>query len=168
MKKNYTISIANGGNYETSFNDELLVAGEAVQINPISIENGEYQIILNGKTIKAELIATNLQEKKFTLLINGNKYMVQAADEFDLLLKKMGFDSANSQKIKEMKAPMPGMVLSIVVNEGDVVNKGDTLLVLEAMKMENSIKSPGEGKIKQILAQKGKPVEKNQVLIVFE
>lgn len=168
MKKNYTITITNGGTYETNFQDDLKVAGELAQVSAISPENGEYQILIDGKTFKAELIGFNEQEKKFIILINGKKYMAQAADEFDLLLKKMGFDASSTQKIKELKAPMPGMVLSIVVNEGDQVKKGDTLLVLEAMKMENSIKSPGEGKIKQILAQKGKPVEKNQVLIVFE
>jgi biotin carboxyl carrier protein len=168
MKKNYTISITNGATYETSVNEELLVQGKTAQITPISEKNGEYAVTIDGQTSKVEVVASNYKEKSFTLLIQGKKYKAQASDEFDLLLKKMGFDASSSQKVKELKAPMPGMVLSIPVAEGDSVNKGDTLLVLEAMKMENSIKSAGPGKIKQILAQKGKPVEKNQVLIVFE
>jgi len=59
------------------------------------------------------------------------------------------------------------MVLNILVNEGDVVKKGDTLIILEAMKMENSLKSPTDGVIKKIIANKGTAVEKNQILIQF-
>jgi len=168
MKKNYSISIVNGSSYETSLNDTIQVGGKEAQIQSISEQNGEFAITIDGITTKAEVLSANFKEKKFTILIQGKKYKVEAADEFDLLLKKMGLDSSSSQKVKELKAPMPGMVLNIPFSEGDQVNKGDTLLVLEAIKMENSIKSPGPGKIKQILAQKGKAVEKNQVLIIFE
>jgi biotin carboxyl carrier protein len=62
---------------------------------------------------------------------------------------------------------MPGMVLKILITEGDQVKKGDALLVLEAMKMENIIKSPADGLVKKINAVQGTAVEKNQVLIQF-
>ncbi len=62
---------------------------------------------------------------------------------------------------------MPGMVLNILVKEGDEVKKGDTLLILEAMKMENSLKATADGVIKKIVAVKGTAVEKNQILIQF-
>jgi biotin carboxyl carrier protein len=62
---------------------------------------------------------------------------------------------------------MPGMVLSILVKEGDEVKKGDTLLILEAMKMENSLKASADGQVKKVVAVKGTAVEKNQVLIQF-
>ncbi len=76
-------------------------------------------------------------------------------------------DNLNANKINEIKAPMPGLVLDIRVAEGDAVKKGDTILVLEAMKMENSIKSPTDGLVKKISVKKGLAVEKNQVLINF-
>ncbi len=76
-------------------------------------------------------------------------------------------DSLNSSKVNEVKAPMPGLVLDIRVSEGDEVKKGDPILVLEAMKMENIIKSPTDGVIKKINVKKGLAVEKNQVLINF-
>jgi biotin carboxyl carrier protein len=63
---------------------------------------------------------------------------------------------------------MPGMVLSVSVAEGQQVQKGDPLLVLEAMKMENVIKSPGEGTVKSIAVKAGAAVEKNALLIRFE
>jgi biotin carboxyl carrier protein len=77
-------------------------------------------------------------------------------------------DNMASKKVLELKAPMPGLVLNIVVKEGDSISKGDALLVLEAMKMENNIKSPTDGIIKKIHAVKGNAVEKNQLLISFQ
>jgi biotin carboxyl carrier protein len=62
---------------------------------------------------------------------------------------------------------MPGMVLKILVKEGDTVKKGDGLLVLEAMKMENNIKALGDGVVSKIPIKAGDKVEKNQVMISF-
>jgi biotin carboxyl carrier protein len=76
-------------------------------------------------------------------------------------------DATAGKKINELKAPMPGLVLRVTANEGEAVKKGDTLLVLEAMKMENSIKSPGDGMVAKIMVKPGQAVEKNQLLVVF-
>jgi len=76
-------------------------------------------------------------------------------------------DSLASKKVNDIKAPMPGMVLNILVTEGQEVKKGDPLIVLEAMKMENILKSPTDGTIKKIAITKGIAVEKNQLLIQF-
>ena len=74
----------------------------------------------------------------------------------------------SNQKESELKAPMPGKVLDIMVTAGGSVVKGDGVLVLEAMKMENVIKSPADGVIKRIAVVKNQAVEKNEVLIEFE
>ncbi|HNM32873.1 MAG TPA: biotin/lipoyl-binding protein, partial [Chitinophagales bacterium] len=66
------------------------------------------------------------------------------------------------------KAPMPGLVLDILVEAGQAVNKGDNLIILEAMKMENIIKASGSGTVKSIHVQKKDAVEKNQLLIEME
>jgi biotin carboxyl carrier protein len=79
----------------------------------------------------------------------------------------MGMESGK-KKLKELKAPMPGLVLDVLVKSGDTVTIGQDLLVLEAMKMENSIKSPQEGVIDEISIQKQDKVEKNQILLSFE
>jgi biotin carboxyl carrier protein len=76
-------------------------------------------------------------------------------------------DKLHSAKVNELKAPMPGLVLDIVVSEGQEVKKGDALVVLEAMKMENILKSPADVVVKKISVKKGTAVEKNQVLVLF-
>ena len=86
----------------------------------------------------------------------------------DELLKSMGLEGALTPKINDLKAPMPGLVLDVVITAGDNVSKGDTLLILEAMKMENAIKAPADLKIKEIHTATGSAVDKNQVLITFD
>jgi biotin carboxyl carrier protein len=77
----------------------------------------------------------------------------------------LGFSSKSTKKANEIKAPMPGMVLSVLVQEGQLVKAGESVLILEAMKMENVIKAPADCTVKQIKVKQGNAVEKNQVLI---
>ena len=93
---------------------------------------------------------------------------MKVEDEYDQLLHKLGMDKALTKKVNELKAPMPGLVLRILVEEGQAIKQGDSLLVLEAMKMENVLKSMGDGVIKQLKVKAGDKVEKNQLLIVME
>ena len=65
-------------------------------------------------------------------------------------------------------APMPGMVLEILINNGETVTEGQPVIILEAMKMENVLKAPGDGVVKVIKVKKGDPVDKKQVLIEME
>ena len=85
-----------------------------------------------------------------------------------MLLEQLGMNNANSAKVNDLKAPMPGLVVAIKVNVGDTVKKGDTILILEAMKMENILKAAGEGTVKAIRVSTKQNVEKNQVMIEFE
>ena len=76
--------------------------------------------------------------------------------------------AGSAQVVKDIKAPMPGLVLQISVGPGDTVEKGDPLLILEAMKMENVLKAPGSGTVKKVSVNQGQAVEKNQLLIEME
>ena len=85
----------------------------------------------------------------------------------DVLLEQMGIDMAAANVVNDLKAPMPGLVLEIPVSVGQEIKKGDQLIILEAMKMENVLKAVGDGVVKSIEVGKGDSVEKNQVLIKF-
>lgn len=130
--------------------------------------NDVFHIIKDHKTYKAVLVAKDETAKKMTIAVNGNEYEIALKDKMDLLLEKMGMSNMAISKMKDIKAPMPGLVLSISAQVGDEIQKGDALLILEAMKMENVLKSAGEGTIKAIKVKAGEAVEKNQILIELE
>ena len=133
----------------------------------IEVKDGSFHVIKNNRSYTVEVIKADATEKTFFISVNGNKYQIRVKDKFDELLKSLGMDNLNARKVNEIKAPMPGLVLDIRIAEGDVVKKGDPILVLEAMKMENILKSPTDGTVKKINVKKGIAVEKNQVLINF-
>ena len=168
----YSISINGNQTLKTNLNtlnnvfegtlNDALVKGNFIKINPY-----QYHFIMNNKSYNVDLIKINAEEKTLVVKINSVKFNLQLKDKYDELLHSLGLDNLAIKKINEIKAPMPGMVLNILVKEGDTVNKGDALIVLEAMKMENILKSPCDGTIKKIAINKGTAVEKNQILIQF-
>ena len=132
------------------------------------IDEQIYHVIRNGQSYRAELLSWNKEQKTFVFRIEGYEVETSVQDKFDLLLEKMGINDGAAQKMKESKAPMPGLILGISVEEGQKVEAGTPLIVLEAMKMENIIRAQGEGIVKKINVKAGDSVEKNQVLIIFE
>ena len=100
--------------------------------------------------------------------MQGDIFNLEIKDPLDQMLDKMGFGVNAEKQIKEIKAPMPGLVLEISVTNGQEVAAGDKMLILEAMKMENSINIPSNATIKKILVKKGQAVDKGQVLIELE
>lgn len=142
-----------------SINDKIF-NGDIKQVGPYS-----YNVIYNGESMNVEVLVSDAKTKKQQLKINGKVVDVQLEDKYDELLKKLGMDAASSQKIGDLKAPMPGLVVNIPVSEGDEIKKGDVLLILEAMKMENALKALADATVKKVMVKTGQAVEKNQVLI---
>jgi biotin carboxyl carrier protein len=141
--------------------------GVPFQLNSLEVRPGMWHIIRDNRSFTVISEGLEDDERTHKLRINGKLIRVSVKDKMDMLMEQMGLSSNSGKKVNEIKAPMPGLVLRSVVQEGDMVKKGDTLLVLEAMKMENTIKSPGEGEVSKILVRNGQPVEKGQVLITF-
>ncbi len=161
MDKSYQLTVNNTQifNHTASTNTTL----DAVEVSP-----SKFHILKNNQAYTAEIIATDFIAKTYTVKVNGNTYSVAIANPLDLLIKEMGFLVGNSKQINEIKAPMPGLILEMSVSVGQEVQENDCLLILEAMKMENSFLSPRAGIIKSISASKGDAVEKGQLLIEFE
>ena len=134
----------------------------------IEVKDGRFHILFKGRSLVADVIEANINQKMFIIRINNNNYSVQIKDKYDELLQSLGMDMLNNQKESDIKAPMPGRVLDIMLDIGGSVVKGESVLVLEAMKMENVIKSPTDGVVKRITVEKNQAVEKNEVLIEFE
>jgi biotin carboxyl carrier protein len=147
-------------NEKHSFELEPSALADAVQL-----ADGSYHLLHDGRAYTAEVVGFNFAAKQVSLRVNGRPQLVTISDGFDQLVKKMGLSANVAHRVGAVKAPMPGLVLNILVEAGQPVQQGDPLLILEAMKMENVIKSPGEGVVSRIVAEKGKPVDKGQVLI---
>lgn len=150
-----------------SLENSETINGQAHEADVIAIDGHTWHIIRNNRSFKAELVQADYATKTFTLKINGQLFQADVKDKLDLLLESMGLNTAASSKVNDVKAPMPGLIFDIKVTEGQTVQKGDALLILEAMKMENVIKAAGEGVVKKIKVSKGDKVEKGQILIQF-
>ena len=132
------------------------------------MKNVQKLISRNGKKHIARLLSIDRINKIVALKIDGDRFEVKLTDEYDNLLHSLGMDASATKKVNELKAPMPGVVVDVIVSVGDEVAKDDPLVVLEAMKMENMLKSPTDGIVSSVNIEKGDTVEKNRVLVNFE
>jgi acetyl/propionyl-CoA carboxylase alpha subunit len=128
---------------------------------------GHFTVLINNKSIDVFVLKFDGEAKTATLMVNGKKCQITASDEMDALLKQLGMDTGGEKKMKELKAPMPGLVVKIEVTPGQEVAKDQPIVILEAMKMENVLKASNAGVVQSIEVKQGAAVEKNQVLIKF-
>lgn len=149
-------------------NNEMKLDGKPVQPDWIRIGDKKFHAIINNQSLTLELGSVDETGKQMAVLVNNVKYQVTLQNQYDALLKQLGMDKLASGKVNMIKAPMPGMVLRINVKAGDEVKKGDALLVLEAMKMENVIKATGDAVVKKVVATEKTAVDKGAVLVEFE
>jgi biotin carboxyl carrier protein len=149
-------------NAEGLFINDNKTNADIKQLSPTA-----FHIINELQSYNVELVTFNSADKTAEIKVNNNSYTVTAKDQFDILLEKLGLTSLTANKISELKAPMPGMVLKVFVTEGAEVKKGENLFILEAMKMENIIKSPDDVTVKTVKIVPGDKVEKGQVLLQF-
>lgn len=138
-----------------------------VAVDLVTVSDREVHLIHRGRSVTVERISGSDGEKELEVSVNGKKFRVSLEDRFDELLRTLGMENTGQARTTQVKAPMPGLVLDVLVAEGQEVEKDTPLVILEAMKMENVIKSPASGKIRSVPALKGKAVEKNSVLIEF-
>ncbi|GAA4097786.1 acetyl-CoA carboxylase biotin carboxyl carrier protein subunit [Mucilaginibacter panaciglaebae] len=150
-----------------SAGDNLLVNDNRVQADIKQLSPATWHVIAQHKSYNVTLISLDKVAKTAQIRVNDNIYDITAKDRFDLLLDKMGLSNLTSATISELKAPMPGLVLKVFTEDGATVQKGDNLFILEAMKMENIIKSPVDGVVKAIKVKPGDKLEKGQILLQF-
>lgn len=127
-----------------------------------------FKIEFKGQVFHGELMEEALENRKLKVKINHREFVISKDGPLDQLISELGLDKVKVRKLQQLRSPMPGRIVSIAVNVGDEVNVGDPLLTLEAMKMENVLKSEGVGKVKSIDAAAHDVVDKGAVLISFE
>ena len=146
-----------------SFTRMMIDSADIVQLSPT-----EFNLIKDHRCVNIKLIEASATAKKLKIEIDGEIIEIEIKDELDQVLEKMGFSSVVNKTIKDIKAPMPGLVLEIAVADGQDVKEGDKILILGAMKMENSILIHTTARIKKIAVVPGQAVEKGQVLVELE
>ncbi len=153
--------------FEITVNNSIynLSAKDLSDLDLIKIHENKYNSILNNLSKNITIAESNFNKKNYKIEIEGEIFEVFIKTPLDLQINKLGFENKNAKKITNIKAPMPGLVLEILVKNGDFVKQGETLVVLEAMKMENSLKIQADAIIGNVLIKKGQAVEKGQILI---
>ena len=161
MDKNFKIKV--NDSFEYDFKDS-----DTNKLDLLNLSNSKLHVINNNKSFNITLEESNFLNKEYVVNVNSNRYSLKISNELDVLIKQLGFSVGSSKKANDIKAPMPGLILSINVKVGQKVNEGDQLLILEAMKMENSISSPKEGIVKSVHIKSGETVEKGTLMIELE
>ena len=155
-----------------SDNNVFLIDGEVQTPNGNAkvewLDRDYFVVSFNGKTFNGEVLEQNLEDHTLKLKLNHRVFEVKRKYALLDLISQMGLDKKKVKKLKELSSPMPGRVLKIMVKIVDQINIGDSLLSLEAMKMENILKSDGEGVVKEIFISEQQVVDKGEVLIEFE
>ena len=161
MSNSYKLSVNQGTPID-------VVESDLKNLDAIPSGENKFHILKDNKSYKAEIVASDFIAKKYTIKVNNTTYEVAISDGLDILIQSMGIERGRTKIINAIKAPMPGLILEISVKVGQEVKENDPLLILEAMKMENSFLSPRDGIIKSIAVEKGNAVDKGQLLIEFE
>jgi len=142
-----------------------MVNGKQFDYQLIKKKINEYQLVTNGKSHEIRILSVD--GSKIWMSVDEYEVRLETKNELDLMMMKLGVTHDSGLENSEVLAPMPGTILDVMVSPDQLVKKGDSLLVLNAMKMENVIKAPGDGQINKIKVSPGENVNKNQVLISF-
>lgn len=162
------VANVDGQVYEIEINEDgqILANGEQLPADFMAVaEQSVYSLIFENRSFEAYI---SPGESGYEVLLRGQRYTVQVEDERARLLRKVGGAQAATSGEFQLKSPMPGLVIDVPVKEGTEVKKGDNLIILESMKMQNELKSPRDGTVIRINASAGDSVQQNAVLIVLD
>jgi len=121
-----------------------------------------YSLIVDGKSHEAYV---QEGDDNWQVLMRGRLYPVKVEDEREKRLRVAAGGGVAETGEFHLKAPMPGLVIAIPVAEGQDVEKGQVLVILESMKMQNELKAPRDGKVSRIRVKPGESVEQKQALL---
>ena len=144
----------------------IKVNGAEIDIDYCAVSEEELHFIYQGKSYRVSLVS--LKGKSGVLRLNEKEVSVLMRNPKEKILEKIGISADAEARLDDLQAPMPGKILKVLKSPGEKIVKGEGLLVLEAMKMENVLKASADSVISNVIVQEGDAVEKNQILITFE
>lgn len=156
--------------YKAIVNDtyDFKISKKDIEKFDIHTSHSTSHVIIDDQSKTVDLIKADFLARTYTVKVNGNAYTVRIENELDGLISEMGLSLTDDTAQTEVEAPMPGLIIEVLVSEGQEVKKGDGLCILEAMKMENTLLSEGDGVVKKVKITQGNTVDKGDVLIEFE
>jgi len=160
-KKEYTVTIDSA-----THPLKVLIDGQPVEtFYSTRADNSQIQLLMNNRSYDVEVAKQN---GNYSVFIYGREFSLYAEDERLAKIREVaGMDSAGDSH-KELIAPMPGLITKLLKQPGDMVAKGESIIIVEAMKMENEIKAVNDGTIKEIKVSEGQSIDKNAVMVIFE
>lgn len=137
--------------------------GQEVEVSFIPVGASAYSMLVDGRSFRVTV--EKVDHPILRVVLNGIEHEVRLWDEHDLLVERLGQTAKAAEGMQHVRAPMPGLVRAVRVAEGDEVQVGSGLVVLEAMKMENELQAEVPGVVRTVLVASGDAVEKNQLLL---
>ena len=153
--------------FEVDINEDsyVTVDGQRYEIDFRAVGNGPlYSLLIGGNSYEGHIEGT---EDGWQVLHKGDLYMVEIEDERSQTLMKLGGAGPVTKGDYYLKAPMPGLVVSVPVKEGQEIRQGDILVILESMKMQNELKSPHDGTILRIQVNPEDTIQQDEVMLVL-
>ncbi|MBK6645680.1 MAG: biotin/lipoyl-binding protein [Anaerolineales bacterium] len=159
------ISTIDGREFDIEIMDDhhVRIGGRVIAVNFESVSGQPvYSLILDGKSFESFVYES---DDEWQVLLRGRQYQVKVEDEREKRLKAAAGGGVAEGGEFHLKAPMPGLVVAIPVSEGQEIQKGQVLVILESMKMQNELKAPRDGVVAHIKAKAGESVEQKQILL---
>jgi biotin carboxyl carrier protein len=160
------LTTINGKTYTIDINQDgrVTIDGEDIDVNFTTISEALYSVIIDHASFEA---LVEQRDGRFNVLLSGEQYEIEVADEQQQRLLRSSGGVEVSQGELSIRSPMPGLIVAVKATEGQIIEKGDSLCVLESMKMENEIKAPRAGTVGRVYVTPGDRVEQNKVLLII-
>lgn len=156
------VAVINDQSYEIEIDNDgaILVNGEQRDVDFLNLGGSLYSIITENKSLEAVI---DDDEGKIAVMMGGQLFETQVLDERAMLLaqRRGGFNLSSG----EVSAPMPGLIVMVTVELEQTVAQGDTVVILESMKMQNELKSPVGGVVSAIHVAASQAVDKGDILV---
>lgn len=144
---------------------KVKIGDHTYDVDVVKVENGVYSLLYKGHSTNMEMIEGD-SPNKYIVNTRSNDYQVEVIDAKTKYMAAAKGDFIGIDTF--IKSPMPGKIVKILVSTGDKVERGDTVIVVSAMKMESEYKSPINGTVKKIFVNEGDTVDGNQSLVELE